>query len=142
MVCIQMECPICYADSPTYVINCGSATPHTICDTCEIQLRMKEPATRNGRTLKCPICRGVEKAPGKRTAFSYELELHALYNTTNSRMCPVQSYSPEFPVQLHCCESGICMGMTTRTCSYPDGCSRYVCTNCMMCVSHFSVPSH
>jgi hypothetical protein len=133
LVCIKMECPVCYAASPTYVINCGSTTPHTICDTCEVQIRMKEPATRNGRVLKCPICRGVEKVSGRRTAFSYEFELQALYNTTNSRIiCP----------DLRCCESGICMGMTTRTCTYPDGCSRYVCTNCMMCVSHFSGPSH
>lgn len=132
LACIQMECPVCYAASPTYVINCGSTTPHTICDTCEVTMRMKEPATRNGRALKCPICRGVEKVSGRRTSFSYEYELAALYNKNRA----------VFPVELHCCESGICMGMTTRTCSYPDGCSRYVCTNCMMCVSHFSGPAH
>lgn len=130
-----MECPVCYTDSPTYVVNCGSTTPHTICDTCEVTIRMKEPATRNGRALKCPICRGIEKVSGRRTSFSYEYELSILYKKTKPR-------EPEFPVQLHCCESGICMGMTTRTCSYPDGCSRYVCTNCMMCVSHFSGPAH
>ena len=129
-----MECPVCYTASPTYVVNCGSTTPHTICDTCEVTIRMKEPATRNGRLLKCPICRGVEKVSGRRTSFSYEYELSILYKK-NTRV-------QEFPVQLHCCESGICTGMTTRQCTYPDGCSRYVCTNCMMCVSHFSGPAH
>lgn len=129
--CIQMECPVCYTSVPTYVVNCGSTTPHTICDQCEVTIRMKEPATRNGRVLKCPICRGVEKVSGRRTAFSYEYELSILYNKSPREQ--------EFPVRLHCCESGImCDGMTTRTCTYPDGCSRYVCTNCMMCTSHFN----
>jgi hypothetical protein len=74
-----MECPICFCADPTYVINCGSTTEHKICDTCEVQLRMKSPATRDGRVLKCPMCRGEEKVPGKRTAFSYEYELSQLY---------------------------------------------------------------
>ena len=129
LMCIQMKCPVCYTSVPTYVVNCGSTTPHTICDQCEVTIRMKEPITRNGRVLKCPICHGVEKVSGRRTAFSYEYELSILYKETPR----------EFPVRLHCCESGIlCGGMTTRTCTYPDGCSRYVCTNCMMCTSHFN----
>jgi hypothetical protein len=74
-----MECPICFCADPTYVINCGSTTEHKICDSCEVQLRMKSPATRDGRVLKCPMCRGEEKVPGKRTAFSYEYELSHLY---------------------------------------------------------------
>ena len=74
-----MECPICYTNAPTYVINCGSTVDHTVCDTCEITMRMKEPATAAGRVLKCPMCRVPEKAPGKRTAFSYEYELSHLY---------------------------------------------------------------
>jgi len=40
---------------------------------------MKEPATREGRVLKCPMCRVPEKVPGKRTSFSYEYELSMLY---------------------------------------------------------------
>ena len=74
-----MECPICYTSEPTYVVNCGSTVEHTVCDTCEVTMRMKEPATRNGRILKCPMCRVPEKTPGKRTAFSYEYELSHLY---------------------------------------------------------------
>ena len=128
-----MECPVCYTNEPTYVINCGSVTPHKVCDQCEVTMRMKEPATHNGRILKCPICLSVEKATGMRTTFSYEYELAMLYKKPKNR---------EIPVHLHSCESGICMGMTTRTCSYPNGCSRHVCTNCMMCVSHFSGPLH
>lgn len=123
-----MECTICYANEPTYVINCGSITPHKVCDQCEVMMRMKEPATREGRILKCPMCRTPEKVPGKRTAFSYEYELAVLYKKSKNRE--------------HSCESGICMGVTTRTCSYPSGCSRHVCSNCMMCVSHFSGPLH
>ena len=75
-----MECPICFTNNPTYVINCGSITPHVVCNTCEVQLRMKSPATSEGRVLKCPMCRGIEKVPGKRTSFSYEYELNELYS--------------------------------------------------------------
>ena len=74
-----MECPICYTNAPTYVINCGSTVEHTVCDTCEVTMRMKEPATTAGRVLKCPMCRVPEKVPGKRTSFSYEYELSQLY---------------------------------------------------------------
>jgi len=74
-----MECPICYTNAPTYVINCGSTVEHTVCDTCEVTMRMKEPATSEGRILKCPMCRVPEKVPGKRTSFSYEYELSMLY---------------------------------------------------------------
>ena len=76
-----MECPICYTNAPTYVINCGSTVEHTVCDTCEVTMRMKEPATSEGRILKCPMCRVPEKVPGKRTAFSYEYELSHLYES-------------------------------------------------------------
>jgi len=80
-----MECPICFCADPTYVINCGSTTEHKICDSCEVQLRMKSPATRDGRVLKCPMCRGEEKVPGKRTSFSYEYELSQLYSAPVAR---------------------------------------------------------
>jgi hypothetical protein len=84
-----MECPICYTNEPTYVVNCGSTVEHTVCDTCEVSMRMKEPATRNGRILKCPMCRIPEKTPGKRTAFSYEYELSHLYEAVPAPRAPV-----------------------------------------------------
>ena len=74
-----MECPICYTNAPTYVINCGSAVEHKVCDTCEVTMRMKEPETSNGRLLKCPMCRVTEKEPGQRSSFSYKYELDQLY---------------------------------------------------------------
>jgi len=74
-----MECPICYTNEPSYVINCGSTVEHVVCDTCEVTMRMKEPVTSKGRILKCPMCRVPEKAPGKRSTFSYEYELAQLY---------------------------------------------------------------
>ena len=73
------ECIVCYESNPSYVIQCGSVVPHIICDKCEATMRVKEPATREGRILRCPICRGKEKNPGKRTAYSYELELAHMY---------------------------------------------------------------
>jgi hypothetical protein len=76
-----MECFICYTNLSTYVINCGSKVEHKVCDQCEVTMRMKEPATRKGRILKCPMCRENEIAPGKRTAFSYEYELSKMYET-------------------------------------------------------------
>lgn len=85
-----MECPICYTTEPTYVVNCGSTVEHKVCDQCEVSMRMKEPATRNGRILKCPMCRVPEKTPGKRTAFSYEYELSHLYE---SKPAPVRAVS-------------------------------------------------
>jgi hypothetical protein len=74
-----MECPICYTNAPTYVINCGSTVVHKVCDTCEVTMRMKEPATNKGRLLKCPMCRVTEKEPGERSTFSYKYELDHLY---------------------------------------------------------------
>jgi len=75
----SIECPICYTNEPTYVVNCGSTVEHRVCDTCEVTMRMKEPATRDGRVLKCPMCRVPEKTTGKRSSFSYEYELSKLY---------------------------------------------------------------
>ena len=87
-----MECFICYTNLSTYVINCGSKVEHKVCDQCEVTMRMKEPATRKGRILKCPMCRVNEIAPGKRTAFSYEYELSKMYETALSpaRILPFQ----------------------------------------------------
>lgn len=53
-------------------------------------MRMKEPATREGRVLKCPMCRVPEKVPGKRTAFSYEYELSQLYAAPAPVRTPVR----------------------------------------------------
>jgi hypothetical protein len=86
-----MECPICYTNAPTYVINCGSTVEHTVCDQCEVTMRMKEPATREGRVLKCPMCRVPEKVSGKRTSFSYEYELSMLYAAVRAPVAPVRS---------------------------------------------------
>ena len=83
-----MECPICYTNTPTYVVNCGSTVEHTVCDQCEVSMRMKEPATREGRVLKCPMCRVPEKVPGKRTSFSYEYELSHMYSSAPVRQAP------------------------------------------------------
>ena len=85
-----MECPICYTNAPTYVINCGSTVEHTVCDTCEVTMRMKEPATAAGRVLKCPMCRVPEKVSGKRTSFSYEYELSMLYAVPAAPVAPVR----------------------------------------------------
>jgi hypothetical protein len=74
-----MECPICYTNESSYVINCGSTVEHAVCDTCEVTMRMKEPVTSKGRILKCPMCRVPEKVPGKRSTFSYEYELSKIY---------------------------------------------------------------
>ena len=54
-------------------------------------MRMKEPATREGRVLKCPMCRVPEKVPGKRTSFSYEYELSMLYAPVRA---PVRAPAP------------------------------------------------
>ncbi len=80
-----MECPICYTNLSTYVINCGSKVEHKLCDQCEVTMRMKEPASRPGRKLKCPMCLTYEKEPGKRSAFSYEYELSKSYEALSVR---------------------------------------------------------
>ena len=83
-----MECPICYTNAPTYVINCGSTVVHSVCDTCEVTMRMKEPATSKGRLLKCPMCRVTEKEPGERSSFSYKYELSQIYRAACPRPVP------------------------------------------------------
>ena len=71
----SMECPICVSNNATYVIQCGSKIKHSICDECEATMRMKVKPTKDGRMLKCPMCRTQERKPGKRTALSYDYEL-------------------------------------------------------------------
>ena len=86
-----MECPICYSNEATYVIQCGSKTTHAVCDHCEVQMRMKEPATTKGRILKCPMCRVNETKVGKRSTYSYEYELSKIYETVRPRVSQVNS---------------------------------------------------
>ena len=57
-------------------------------------MRMKEPATRDGRILKCPMCREPEKVPGKRTAFSYEYELSKLYEPSPDKRARERALAP------------------------------------------------
>ena len=157
-----MECFICYTNLPTYVINCGSKVEHKVCDQCEVTMRMKEPATRKGRILKCPMCRENEIAPGKRTAFSYEYELSKMYETaTPSRILPqyIDENTELDPFMLSLrfaataeqraarqyhswCQSGnreigacTTRGKTERKCSYPD-CNKFVCRRCTQCLTH------
>ena len=93
-----MECPICYTNAPTYVINCGSTVEHKVCDRCEVTMRMKEPATTKGRILKCPMCRVPENVPGKRSSLSYEYELDHLYRTAPVPRPAPRSAPPAPPV--------------------------------------------
>jgi hypothetical protein len=52
-----------------------------------------------------------------------------------------------YPGERVWCQSGnrtlgLCRtaGKTSRRCSYPMGCSNYVCRECKMCTSHFPRP--
>jgi len=87
-----MECPICYSNEATYVIQCGSTTTHAVCDHCEVQMRMKEPATTKGRILKCPMCRVKETKVGKRSTYSYEYELSKIYETVRPRVSQAENW--------------------------------------------------
>ena len=129
-----MECMICYEGGAKYKIQCGSSVPHCICFTCEKTMRLKAAPSHDGRMLTCPFCRQEEKEAGLRSRSSYEAELKVLYE----QMYPKpQVYHP----------TGWCnnrafgcpmRSRTTRTCSYPTGCTEYVCRNCTMCVGHFT----
>jgi len=158
-----MACSVCFVGIQSYTVQCGS--DHVVCDKCEVTHRMKETPTRQGRILKCPICKIPETKPGRRTSFSYSYELKEMYKWSRQPVIePAQVFTseqwqyisryvrlmsetqqtrmahmyPSIQPYLQCCESGVCLNYTVRKCSYPDGCSRYVCTSCTMCVSHFS----
>ena len=60
---------------PSYVIHCGSTVPHSVCDECEVKMRMRD----THHMVKCPICRVTEETSGVRTPKSYEYELSKLY---------------------------------------------------------------
>ena len=75
-----MNCPICFEDTNAmYTIPCGSKTPHQICNTCEIAMRLLAKPTNRGRFITCPMCRAVETVQGTRTVRSYEAELLRIY---------------------------------------------------------------
>jgi hypothetical protein len=126
---------ICYSGEAKYKIQCGSSVPHCVCFTCEKTLRLKAKPGHGGRMVMCPFCRTEEKEAGLRSRSSYEAELKVLYEQMYPK--PREVYHPTgwcnnraFGCQMR--------SRTTRTCSYPAGCTEYVCRNCTMCVGHFS----
>jgi hypothetical protein len=80
-----MECPICYTNKGTYVLECGSKIKHVICDICESTMRMKIKHKKEGRKLKCPMCRSEETKVGHRSALSYDYELSK--SSSEERLC-------------------------------------------------------
>jgi len=149
-----MECMICYDQCAKYTIQCGSSVPHCICFTCEKTMRLKSKPTSDGRMLTCPYCRKDEKEAGLRSRSSYEAELKLLYEQMHKKRQVIpQHYQrlrdpevfnpsvPSIPRDGWCKNRALgCQkrSRTTRTCSYPSGCTEHVCRNCMMCMGHFS----
>ena len=137
-----MECMICYEGGAKYKIQCGSKVPHCICFTCEKTMRLKAKPGHGGRLLTCPFCRQEEKEAGLRSRTSYEAELKLLYEKLYPREQAVgyRRLREEYPTGWCKNRSQGCQmrQRTTRTCSYPAGCTEYVCRNCAMCVGHFS----
>ena len=141
-----MECMICYSGEAKYAIQCGANVPHCICFTCEKTMRLKSKPTSNGRMLTCPYCRKEEKEAGLRSRTSYEAELkllyEQLYKNRQAHRLREPVYNPRVVARDGWCKNRAlgCQkrSRTTRTCSYPAGCTEHVCRNCMMCVGHFS----
>ena len=142
-----MECMICYSGEAKYKIQCGANVPHCVCFTCEKTLRLKSKPTSNGRMLTCPYCRKDEKEAGLRSRSSYEAELKLLYEQLHKKRVIPQHYQRLHDPEVYIPRDGWCKNRalgcqkrtrTTRTCSYPSGCTEYVCRNCTMCVGHFS----
>lgn len=76
----ETDCVICMESvKDPYVIQCGSETPHIICNPCELQWRLKSKATPEGRTITCPLCRAVETDTSKRSTESLQAELSHVY---------------------------------------------------------------
>jgi len=128
-----MECMICYEGGAKYKIQCGSSVPHCICFTCEKTMRLKAAPGHGGRVLTCPYCRQEEKEAGLRSRSSYEEELKMLYEQMYPK--PVRPRDGWCKNRALGCQKRT---RTTRTCSYPSGCSEYVCRNCSMCMGHFA----
>ena len=139
---MKMECMICYEGGAKYKVQCGSSVPHCICFTCEKTMRLKAAPSHKGRLLTCPFCRQEEKEAGLRSRSSYEAELKMLYE----KMYPTEPGYRRLRVEYHQ-TSGWCKNRslgcqmrsrTTRMCTYPAGCTEFVCRNCTMCVGHFA----
>ena len=148
-----MNCPICFEDTDDiYTIACRSNTPHQICNTCEIALRLNAPPTNQGRFIQCPLCRAVEHVQGKRTIRSYEAELKRLYAYAPPPVrrpprpvpvpAPVPAPAPAPRPGPQWCQStlrnaGLCTtkGKTKRFCSTPT-CMNKVCRKCKKCFIH------
>lgn len=93
-----MECLICFEPTTVpYEIKCGSKVAHEICHSCETTLRLQTKPTRNGRTIKCPVCRRDEQSNGNRTRASYEAELRVLYRELYPRILPFERPVVQFP---------------------------------------------
>jgi hypothetical protein len=139
-----MECMICYEGGAKYKIQCGSSVPHCICNTCEKTMRLKAKPGHGGRLLTCPFCRQEEKEAGLRSRTSYEAELKVLYE----KLYPKERQAAPQPRRLREeYRTGWCKNRsqgcqmrqrTQRKCSYPAGCTEFVCRNCAMCVGHFT----
>ena len=100
-----MECIICFERTPVpYEIKCGSKVAHKICHSCEITLRLQTTPTRDGRNIKCPVCRKDEHSNGNRTSASYEAELRMLYLELYPRILPfdrpVVQFTQYTPAQI------------------------------------------
>lgn len=171
-----MACMVCLIpyNENVYVIGCGSVSStgetieHTICNDCEITMRMTSAFSNvNGkklRVLKCPQCRTLETTQGERSKESLKAELDSAYK---HRVLPFASYlvAPEgarllefLPLATYStpiiraaeerlrnhkvwCQSGVPCTTTTKTkrqCKWPMGCTKKVCRRCGMCASHFS----
>lgn len=76
----ETDCIICM-DKVTdpYTVQCGSSTPHVICNPCELQWRLKSKPTTEGRTITCPMCRTVETDTSTRSTSSLQAELAHVY---------------------------------------------------------------
>ena len=83
MDCPVLDCPVCiehFEIKDMYTINCKSTVPHRLCHPCETKLRLTMEVSADGRLLKCPVCRTVEKEPGNRSASSLQTELKSVYS--------------------------------------------------------------
>ncbi len=75
-----IDCVICMERvTDPYTVQCGSVTPHIICNPCELQWRLKSRPTPEGRTITCPMCRVVETDTSKRSTSSLQAELAHVY---------------------------------------------------------------
>ena len=80
---MAFECPVCLETGGVpYRIGCKSKVEHCICSGCELTMRMQVTATKHGRKIQCPMCRGKEDKIGVRTDASWRAELEHVYRTT------------------------------------------------------------